>query len=58
VEYLENEPENYMDAIRIAKEKHKFTLGVFYRILRPIYRRELYGDHNPIKKGASREIRL
>jgi 2-oxoglutarate ferredoxin oxidoreductase subunit beta len=58
VEYLENEPENYMDAIRIAKEKHKFTIGVFYRTQRPIYHKELYGDHNPVIKKLPRIVRL
>ncbi len=58
IEYLENEPENYMDAIKIAKEKHKFTVGIFYRTQKPIYHQKLYGDHNPITKKSSREERL
>ncbi|MFX0181425.1 MAG: thiamine pyrophosphate-dependent enzyme [Candidatus Hodarchaeota archaeon] len=58
VEYLENEPKNYLEAIKAAKEKHKFTLGVFYRSQRPIYHRELYGDHNPTTKKLSRETRI
>jgi len=58
VEYLENEPENYMDAIKIAKEKHKFTLGIFYRTQKPIYHKKLYGDHNPIDNRLSRDERL
>jgi len=58
IEYLENEPENYIDAIKISKEKHKFTLGVFYRTHRSIYHKELYGDHNPIANRLSRETRL
>ena len=58
VEYLEKEPETYFEAIKAAKEKHKFTLGVFYRTQRPIYHRELYGDHNPITKSMSKEVRL
>ncbi|KKL76992.1 hypothetical protein LCGC14_2039350 [marine sediment metagenome] len=58
VEYLEKEPETYFEAIKAAKEKHKFTLGVFYRTQRSIYHRELYGDHNPITKSISKEVRL
>jgi len=58
VEYLENEPETYFKAIKAAKEKHKFTVGVFYRTLRPIYHKELYGEHNPITKRLSKETRL
>ncbi|MFX1569203.1 MAG: thiamine pyrophosphate-dependent enzyme [Promethearchaeota archaeon] len=58
IEYFEKEANNYMDAMKLAKEKHKFTIGVFYRTTRPIYHRELYGDHNPITKRFSRDIRL
>ncbi|MFX0060221.1 MAG: thiamine pyrophosphate-dependent enzyme [Candidatus Hodarchaeota archaeon] len=58
IEYLETEPKSYIDAIKIAKEKHKFTLGVFYRTQRPIYHKELFGDHNPVTQKISREIRL
>ena len=47
-----------MDAIKIAKEKHKFTLGIFYRTTRPVYYKELYGDHNPVTKKIQRTIRL
>jgi 2-oxoglutarate ferredoxin oxidoreductase subunit beta len=58
VEYLEKEPENYFEAIKVAKEKHKFSLGVFYRTKKPVYHKELYRNHNPITKRLSREIRL
>ncbi len=57
VEYLEKEPETYFEAIRAAKEKHKFTLGTFYRTTKPVYHKELYGDHNPVLKKLSREKR-
>ena len=58
IEYLEREPKNYLEAINVAKEKHKFTLGVFYQTQRPTYHKELYGDHNPVSKKISREKRL
>ena len=31
IEYLEKKPETQLEAIKVAKEKHKFTLGVFYK---------------------------
>ena len=31
VEYYGKEPETYLEAIKDAKEKHKFTIGVFYK---------------------------
>jgi hypothetical protein len=58
IQYLEKEPETYFDAIKVAKLKNKFTLGVFYKAQRPVYHNELYGDHNPLKNRLSREIRL
>ncbi|MFX1457100.1 MAG: thiamine pyrophosphate-dependent enzyme [Promethearchaeota archaeon] len=58
VEYLEKEPENQFEAIKTAKEKHKFTIGVFYRTTKPVYHKELYGEHNPIDDRLSRDERL
>ncbi|MBA7517739.1 hypothetical protein ES705_09793 [subsurface metagenome] len=58
VEYLEKEPETYFEAIKAAKEKHKFTIGVFYRTTRPVYHKELYGDHNPVTNRLSRNERI
>ena len=47
-----------MEAIKLAKEKHKFTIGVFYRTQRPIYHKELYGEHNPFTNRLARDTRL
>ena len=58
VEYLEKEPKTYFEANKVAKEKNKFTIGVFYRTTKPIYHSELYGDHNPVTNRLSRDIRL
>jgi len=58
LEYLEKKPENQFEAIKTAKEKHRFTIGMFYRTTRPVYHKELYGDHNPINNKLSRNERL
>jgi 2-oxoglutarate ferredoxin oxidoreductase subunit beta len=58
IEYLDKNPESLLEAIKAAKEKHNFTLGVFYRNPKPVYHIELYGEHNPITKRLSRDIRL
>ncbi len=58
IEYLEKESENYLEAIKVNKEKHKFTIGVFFRTSKPVYHRKLYGEHNPLTKKLSRKIRL
>lgn len=58
IEYLDKEPQSREEALNTARNSHKFTLGVFYRTKRPVYHSELYGDHNPVTKKISREIRL
>ena len=59
VEFLEKEPEDFNEALITAKEKHNYTLGVFYRNEeKPVYHEQLYGDHNPITKRMAKEIRL
>jgi len=57
VEFLEKEPETYEEAVKIAKNRHKYTLGVFYKNKRSAYHEGLYGDHNPLKKRLSRNMR-
>ncbi|MFW9988783.1 MAG: hypothetical protein ACFFC3_09025 [Candidatus Odinarchaeota archaeon] len=32
--------------------------GIFNRIYRPVYHKELFGDHNPINDKISRDKRL
>ncbi len=57
VEFLEKEPETHEEAVKIAKNRHRYTLGVFYKNKRPVYHEGLYGDHNPLTKRLSRNIR-
>jgi len=57
VEFLEKEPETYEEAAKIAKNRHKYTLGVFYKNKRLVYHEGLYRDHNPLTKRLSRNIR-
>ena len=58
IEFLENEPETYEEAMKAVKEKHKMTLGVFYRAQKPVYHKGLYRNHNPITNRLSRDTRL
>jgi len=58
IEFLDKEPENFEEALIVANKRHAYTLGVFYRTQRPIYHKELYGEHNPVAKKLSRELRL
>ena len=55
---MESNITNFKFMIKKAKEKHKFTLGIFYRTQRPIYHKELYGDYSHITNRLSRDTRL
>jgi len=41
---------NKILTFKAAKEKYKFTIGIFYRTTSPVYHKELYGNHNTITK--------
>ncbi|MBD3255783.1 MAG: 2-oxoacid:ferredoxin oxidoreductase subunit beta [Candidatus Lokiarchaeota archaeon] len=58
IEFLEKQPETYLDAINIAHNSSKWTLGVFYKVNREVYHRSLYGNLNPIKDSISRDERI
>ncbi|HUW90291.1 MAG TPA: thiamine pyrophosphate-dependent enzyme [Candidatus Nanopelagicaceae bacterium] len=58
VEFLEKLPETYEEAMKTAKNKHKYTLGLFYKTQRPVYHEGLYGNHNPLTKRLSRNDRI
>jgi 2-oxoglutarate ferredoxin oxidoreductase subunit beta len=57
-EILEKEPQNFNEAMKIAKMKEKLHLGVIYRTEKPVFHEELYGDHNPVYKSMPRKERL
>lgn len=57
-EVLDYEPKTYEEAMAIAKRRDKLLLGVIYRTQKPVFHKELYGNHNPITKKLSREKRL
>jgi len=58
IEFLESEPKSKEEALSVARNAHRFTLGVFYQINREVYHKELYGDHNPVLNKLSRDERL
>lgn len=59
IEFLDKEPANIEEALLKVREKHKFTLGIFYNNSdKPVYHEQLYGEHNPITKRVSRENRI
>ncbi|KKL90325.1 hypothetical protein LCGC14_1905830, partial [marine sediment metagenome] len=58
IEFLDREPKTKEEALTVARNSHKFTLGVFYQASRQVYHKGLYGDHNPINERLSRDERL
>ncbi|MFX0188137.1 MAG: thiamine pyrophosphate-dependent enzyme [Candidatus Hodarchaeota archaeon] len=57
IEFLQNTPKTFEEAIIAARKKTKFTLGVFYQNQRPVFHKELLGNHNPVMKKQSQAER-
>jgi len=58
IEYLSYEPKSKEEAIKIAHNAHRFTIGIFHQEIREAYHKSLYGELNPVKSNISRKIRL
>jgi 2-oxoglutarate ferredoxin oxidoreductase subunit beta len=58
IEFLEKEPKTKEEGLTVARNSHRFTLGVFHQVSRQVYHKGLYGDHNPIINKLSRDARL
>ena len=58
VEVLEKEPETYEEALKIARMKDKYPIGVIWREKKPVFHKLLYEDLNPVLDGLSREKRI
>jgi len=58
VEILDYLPENYDEAMSIAKRSDEFPIGIIYRKKKPVFHQALYGDWNPLTKRTSREERI
>jgi len=58
VEVLDHVPDNYEEAMAIAKRKDKLPLGIIYKEEKPPYHRELYADFNPVTNRLPREERI
>jgi len=58
IEFLKEVPKTKKEASIIAREVHRFTIGIFYEETRQVYHKGLYNDHNPLQNRLSREERL
>ena len=57
VEILDHVPDNYEEAMAIAKRKDKLPIGIIYQVQKSAFHKELYGDFNPVTKRMSEEER-
>lgn len=58
IEFLNKKPKAKEEALTVARNSHKFTIGVFHQASRQVYHKGLYGDHNPLNNRLSRDERL
>ncbi len=58
IEFLEKELMSREESLKIARNSHRFTIGIFHQESREVYHKSLYGSLNPIKESLSREKRL
>jgi 2-oxoglutarate ferredoxin oxidoreductase subunit beta len=58
-EIITKTPNSFADAVRLAKKKEKrIPIGVFYKVNKPVYHKELMGSWNPIRDKTDRNERL
>jgi 2-oxoglutarate ferredoxin oxidoreductase subunit beta len=57
VEILDYIPADFNDAMNVTKRSDKLPLGVIYKVKKPTFHKELYGDWNPVSKRISKEDR-
>lgn len=58
VEILDKPAETYEEARELARTRDRLYIGVMYRIGKPVFHKELYGDWNPVENSLSRKERV
>jgi 2-oxoglutarate/2-oxoacid ferredoxin oxidoreductase subunit beta len=58
VEIIEKPADRLEEAVHLAKQFDKIPIGVFYKIIKPVYHKELYGKWNPVVTRLSHQERL
>jgi len=57
VEVIDHIPRTYEEAIVSAKRNDRLLVGILYKIQKPPFHKELYGNWNPVLKRVPREER-
>lgn len=55
VEVLDHKPEDYQEALSIARRKERLPIGVIYEAKKPAFHKALFGDWNPVLKRISKK---
>jgi 2-oxoglutarate ferredoxin oxidoreductase subunit beta len=51
--------ETFEEAVRLTKDmKERIPIGIFYRVEKPVFHKELMGDWNPVQNKMSRDKRI
>lgn len=58
VEIIEKPAVRLEEAVQFAKQFDRIPIGVFYKVTKPVYHQELYGEWNPVVNRLSHEERL
>jgi 2-oxoglutarate ferredoxin oxidoreductase subunit beta len=57
VEIIEKPAVRLEDAVQLAKRFDRLPIGVFYKVSKPVYHKELYGEWNPVVNRLMHEER-
>jgi 2-oxoglutarate ferredoxin oxidoreductase subunit beta len=58
-EIIPKPAKSFEEAIKLVKEmKYRMPIGVFYKLKKPIFHKELYGDWNPVRDKLNKRDRL
>ena len=58
VEVMDSVPNTRDKAVRLARQRDKLPIGIFYQLQKQPHHRALYGDHHPIEKRLMRKARM
>jgi 2-oxoglutarate ferredoxin oxidoreductase subunit beta len=58
-EVVSKPADSFEDAVKLVKKMDKkLPIGVFYKVKKPVFHKELMGDWNPVKKKQGKKERL
>lgn len=57
VKILDKPAASLDEAIQLSKNLDSLPIGIFYKVHRPVYHKELYGEWNPVKNRLSHQER-